>query len=381
MVVIAGELPGSDDHDPPANATEALPYLPQLDGLRAIAVMAVVLAHATASLEGGGIGVDVFFVLSGYLITTQLLQEHAATGQISFRGFYLRRIRRLLPALVTAALVTTVAYLIVRPPGTRSTLYGVAAALLYVSCWLRAYGISQLGSFGHSWSLSIEEHFYLVWPPLLWAMSRRWPQRIAECVVGAFVVSVIYRLVSMWLGVAPTRLNNAPDLRAHQLLAGCALATVLVRRPARGYRWERWWWLVTGLALLDLARDVVAPYALGVNWYRTGSVLIGLEAAVLVGFLAVHGGSRLSRALSTRPLVWTGLRSYGIYLWHLPLIGLVDLTGRSRATHVTVRLALIGVTFTAAALSYRFVERRFHHQRGDRQRTNGVPPRLSTSGR
>src|SRR5947209_4589730 len=202
-------------------------YLHQLDGVRALAVAAVVLDHSELPIgKGGGIGVDVFFVLSGYLITTLLLEEAHRTGRISLPEFYRRRARRLLPALFAVCTFTAVSYLIVRPFETNATLLGVGASVVYVSAWLRAYDVSTLGWFGHTWSLSIEEHFYLVWPLVLLILVRKRVAHFKYWIVGILFLMFAYRTVSAFAGASNNRMNNSPDLRAVHLLMGCALAAL-----------------------------------------------------------------------------------------------------------------------------------------------------------
>jgi peptidoglycan/LPS O-acetylase OafA/YrhL len=363
---------------PDFTGARAFHYLPQLDGVRALAVTAVVAQHAELPFaRGGGIGVDVFFVLSGYLITTLLLQEFDATGTISMRNFYARRARRLLPALFAVAAFSLVAFAVVRPFKWQDTLLGVVTSVFYMSCWFRAFGVSELGWFGHSWSLSVEEHFYVLWPPLLRTILRRRAANLRRWALFALGVAVVYRMGSAILGVAGARLNG-PDLRADQLLAGCALAVLLM---GAGPRWAgrraRWWDVVVALAVADLLRTVVFPYALGVGFAKVASIeLVALEAAVVVAYLVVRARSALSRTLSHPALVWVGRRSYAIYLWHLPLFGLLGFKGEPTKYRLAGR-ALAGVlTLVAAWASFKWVESPFYRRRVEQPGTeeDGSPP-------
>ena len=339
-------------------------YLPQLDGVRALAVAVVVLAHAQLPFaKGGGIGVDVFFVLSGYLITTLLLEEANRTGRISLPEFYRRRVRRLLPALLAVSAFTVVSFLIVRPFETNSTLLGVGASLVYMAAWLRAYDVSTLGWFGHTWSLSIEEHFYLVWPLALLILVRKRVAHLKYWIVALFLLAVAYRTLSALAGASNNRLNNSPDLRAEQLLAGCALAALLFDYVRREGWWDKVWLALVVVSLADLARWVVLPDLFGSGSYRTLSTVIGVESALIIGYLAVHPLSRLTSVLSLRPLVWTGRRSYAIYLWHLPLFGLLSLRGEPGAIRAGGRGAAVVLTFVAAWASFQWVERPFYRRR------------------
>lgn len=340
-------------------------YLPQLDGVRALAVAAVVATHAELPFaRGGGIGVDVFFVLSGYLITTLLLKEFDATGTISMRAFYVRRARRLLPALWAVAAFSAVAFAIVRPFGAHDTLLGVLTSVLYVSCWFRAFGVSELGWFGHTWSLSVEEHFYLLWPPLVLLILRRGLAHVRRWVLVVLAVMVAYRLAWTLAGAPGARMNG-PDMRAEQLLAGCALAVLLMGgATAWSARWERLWTALVVLSIADLARTVVFPYAYGLRFSRYASPeLVALESVLIVGYLVVHASGRLSGVLSHPALVWLGRRSYAIYLWHSPLFGLLGFKGHPAAIRMAGR-GLAGIlTLVAAWASFRWVESPFYRRR------------------
>lgn len=356
-----------------------LQYLPQLDGVRAFAVVAVLLSHAQVPFtSGGGVGVDIFFVLSGFLITSLLLEEFADSGTISLRRFYIRRARRLLPALIVVAAVSAVAFLVVRPYKTPDTMAGIGASLVYASSWLRAFHVSDLGWFGHSWSLSVEEHFYIFWPLAVLLLCRKRPDRVGIWIGGAFVIAVLYHLAFVLAGASPERLINSPDLRAEQLLAGCGLAA-LVRSgfgAGRDGAWRRAGLVLTTVSVLDLARVVAFPNAFGGAWYRNASTVIALESAIIIGYLVRHAGSRLSAALSHSIPVWIGRRSYGIYLWHLPLLGLLSLRGQPESARVAGRVLAIALTFVAAWASFKWVESRIY-----RRRVEAEPSRLVRSRR
>jgi peptidoglycan/LPS O-acetylase OafA/YrhL len=309
-------------------------------------------------------------VLSGYLITTLLVEEWSLTGTISLANFYKRRARRLLPALVAVSAFSLVAFSLVRPYETDATLLGIGASLLYVSCWLRAYGVSLLGWFGHSWSLGVEEHFYLLWPPALLLICRKRSSHLKQWVLVVFAVSVAYFLVSVMLGASVHRQNNAPDLRAQQLMAGCALAVVLWDQSRRPRWWERCWPALVALSIVDLVRTVAFPQGFGAAWFNYRSTIIAIESAVIIGYLATHAGSRLTRLLSARSLVWTGRRSYAVYLWHLPMFGLFDLKGEPQAYRVAGRIAAVALTFVAAWASFKWVERPFYRRRVEERRSS-----------
>ena len=341
-------------------------YLPQLDGIRALAVLAVMARHAELPwVRGGGIGVDVFFVLSGYLITTLLLREYDAEGTISLKRFYIRRARRLFPALLAVAAISFVLFLVVQPELTPDTLVGIGASIFYVSAWFRALGWSDLGWFGHTWSLSVEEHFYLVWPLVVLWICRRHRAHLQHWILGLFLVFLAYRTACGVLDVSAARLEDSPDMRAAELIAGGALAVVLLRLDIeRARRWDRWWLVLVALSAADLARTVVAPFGFGNSWYRiAGPGTIALETAAILGYLIVHERSRLTALLSKPALVWVGRRSYAIYLWHLPLFGLLSLKGHPTTERAASRGLAIILTFVAAWASFKWVESPFYRRR------------------
>jgi|KBSMisStandDraft_5_1062788.scaffolds.fasta_scaffold157021_2 peptidoglycan/LPS O-acetylase OafA/YrhL len=352
-------------HGPgPEVATEPnrLRYQPALDGVRAIAILAVLASHMFITLDSGGEGVDVFFVLSGFLITTLLLQEHDSTGHISLRAFWWRRAARLLPALFVMAPIVAVAFAIVRPEEWRTSDLGVVSALLYTSSWVRASGASELGWMGHTWSLSVEEWFYAAWPLCMIVLLRR-GSRVAGWIVAAACLAVTYRLVSEHSGVSYEYLYNAPDQRAGQLLIGCAAGAGLFALGAQGGRYARAFVaggvigaVVVGATLSGLTAEH-ARY--GFDYTSGQSTVIALGAAAMILSIVAVPGWLLARTLAWRPLVWIGRRSYGLYLWHLPIFGLVLLGHRAvSGTRLDAeRVLALGLAFAAAAISFRYVER------------------------
>lgn len=363
--------------------TAAMPHLPGLDGLRALAVVAVVLYHLGLPwIPGGFLGVDVFFVLSGFLITAIVLQEVERDGRLSYRGFYLRRARRLLPAL-WLLLLTVSLYAMAFAPDELPELRGdVPAALLYVSNWWYVVADQSYFEFAgrpallaHLWSLAVEEQFYLVWPvivvALMAAAGRRRVRRVA--IVGAVLstaaMAVLAVLAEMPVPNDPSRVYYGTDTHAMGLLVGAALATAWAP-------WRRWRTAVSWLSprcgrgrqligIVDLAGVVglagVAWFVLTVGefspgLYRGGFLALALLTAMVVAALA-HPAGILGRVLATQPLRYLGERSYGIYLWHWPVFVLtrpgvdIDLTGWPAT------LLRVGVTLLLAEASYRLVER------------------------
>ena len=350
----------------------ALPHLVGLDGLRAVAVIAVVLYHADVPfMPGGFLGVDVFFVLSGFLIPSLLLVELDRTGRVDFGRFYLRRARRLLPALlavlaVSAVLVATVAYDV-----AASFRRDLPGALLYVSNWSNI--VTQTSYFEfigrppilkHLWSLAIEEQFYLVWPAVaVFAYRWRGARAVGLVALGGAVLSTVAMLVGSVAGDMPTgndpsRLYFGTDTHAMGILVGAALAVVW--RPGRTSPvLPRQVQLVIGGAGVLGLLGLVAAFAMLGEYsaflYRGGFLVVALLSAVVVA-AASHRGVPFGRWLGMRPMRWVGERSYGIYLWHWPLF-LVTRPGVDLPVDGLFAFALrIGLLLGVAELSYRYLE-------------------------
>jgi len=338
------------------------PYAPGLDGVRAIAVTAVVTYHLGASwLPGGFLGVDIFFVLSGYLITTLLRDEWDRTGRVDIRRFYLRRARRLLPALYL--MLTTVVFpTAVIAPGQLGRLRGdVISALFYVTNWtqilwsrsyFRALGPPSL--LEHLWSLAVEEQFYFTWPLVLViclaAKRRAAPLVVATLGAGlsALLMAVLYTP-----GHDPSRVYYGSDTHAAPLLIGAAFSLTQSDRSRWGMGWRR------DLPALAGA-SVLAYYIFNVKYldsalYRGGYIVVGL-ATVLVIRAAVRPETITSRVLALPALRWIGLRSYAIYLWHWPIIQLTRPGAHPSVPTPFLDLYRILLTLTAAGVSYRFLE-------------------------
>jgi peptidoglycan/LPS O-acetylase OafA/YrhL len=331
-------------------------YEPQLDGLRAVAVLAVLAYHSGAGLVGGGyLGVDVFFVLSGFLITTLLLQEHDGHGRISIRAFYWRRVRRLLPALTVVVIVSAVLFGVTGSGFHDSTVQEAPAAFLYVISWLRAFGVVQGSGLSHTWSLSVEEHFYLLWPSVIVVLARG---RRAVLIAGVAASALTATAYSVWMATTDVdwqRLYFAPDTRIYQILLGCLLAVLLVshleRRPLP--RWPKADAAAAGAALLLVVSFSLARASHRYNYLGFGAVL-GVAAAMLIAHLVLWSDSPLAAVLRWPPVVWVGKRSYGLYLWQVPAIALTE---RVLELPRVVEFALgVVATFVLATASFRFVE-------------------------
>jgi peptidoglycan/LPS O-acetylase OafA/YrhL/lysophospholipase L1-like esterase len=353
-------------------------YLPGLDGLRALAVTAVVAYHLGFGwAQGGLLGVGVFFTLSGYLITDILLGQWASAGRPRLRDFWLRRARRLLPALFVMLAVVAVwvaAFARGQLPGFRGDV--VASALYVSNWWYIAQHASYYAQFAppgvldHLWSLAVEEQFYLVWPWLVlsgvWVLGRRRGTRrwLAAGTLVLAAVSAILMAVLYQPGLDPTRVYEGTDTRAFGLLIGAALAAVWPTRraaPLPAHARRRLDLAgVAGLVIVGLLvwrTNQYSPFM-----FRGGLVVLSVATALAVAAVAVPG-SLLGRALGGRPLRWLGVRSYGVYLWHYPVIllaapaagaGLAGGAGVSLSAPRAVACVIVSVALAAA--SWRFVE-------------------------
>ena len=347
------------------HAEELSAYLPGLDGLRALAVLAVLLYHARPEwLPGGFLGVEVFFVISGFIITRGLLQEWQKSGRIDLRGFWLRRARRLLPALFLL-LAGVMAYASMFETEAVAALRGdVLAALAYVTNWHLIFGEqSYFASFEkpslllHLWSLAIEEQFYLVWPLLLAALLPLLRTKGTFALIIAGIVASTVGMAALYEpGTDTSRLYYGTDTRAAGLLCGAALAFLLSK--SRLGAQSRSPLAITLLGVAGLGGLIVAAYAMsetGALLYQGGFLAVSLLSAALI--FGATRDSLLSRLLGVAPLRWVGARSYGIYLWHWPIF----LMTWPDQPSLDVLAAQVVATVVIAALSYRFVETPIRH--------------------
>jgi peptidoglycan/LPS O-acetylase OafA/YrhL/lysophospholipase L1-like esterase len=349
-------------------------YLPGLDGLRALAVLAVIAYHLQLGWAPGGmLGVAVFFTLSGYLITDLLLQRWASTGSLQLADFWRRRARRLLPALFLMLAVVTVWVSLADPGQLAEMRGGVAAAAGYVSnWWLIAQHSSYFARFGppmplgHLWSLAVEEQFYLIWPWLLWLglkwpAGRRSPWLLATATLALAGASAAAMALLYHPGYDPTRVYDGTDTRAFGVLIGAALAFVWpTSRPRAGTRAVNRRVLdaagLAGLAVIACLIWRMGEYSPAL--YPGGMILVSLATATVIWAVA-SPVSRIGPMLGWRPLRWLGVRSYGIYLWHYPII---VLTTPANGQESLVRgAAQVAASIGAAALSWRFVEDPIRH--------------------
>ena len=349
--------------------------IPALDGVRAVAVALVLAGHGgIPGVSGGFLGVDVFFVLSGFLITSLLLDEQGRTGRIALAGFWIRRARRLLPALIVMVLAVVAARAVFPPEATATLRDNAVAAFFWVANWAFVAQRTDYFSQGtppsplqHTWSLGVEEQYYLLWPLLLIAVvaligaRARWAV-FALATAGAVGSAAAAILMASDPGV--NRVYFGTDTRAQALLVGAAAAALLVRDwsvlTAGGTlirtRWRRW--VAGGLSVLGLAMlAALARFATGsAGDFRAGLLLAVAVAAVLVvAPVALDQGGFVGRALACRPLVWLGAISYGVYLWHWPIF--LALNGERTSWSGWRLFALrCAATFAVAAASWWLLE-------------------------
>lgn len=366
--VISGPSGPSDPSGPwTTDRGPRLRYLPGLDGLRALAVLAVLGYHGgIVGLPGGFLGVEVFLVISGYLITALLVAERNATGRLNLKDFFIRRARRLLPAVGLLLVVVSAVSVVFLPDEVAGLRGDVLSALFYVQNWHQIFAdqsyfaaVARPPLLRHLWSLAVEEQFYLVWP-IVFAVGIRVLGRrsLLVGVVAGAVASAVWMAVLFSPLVDPTRVYYGTDTRASGLLLGVALAMV----------WPPWRLrtnvtiggraLLDGIgvaALLGLVGLMATLGEFSTVLYRGGFFVTGVLSVVVIAVL-VHPAARLGTVLGIAPLRWIGLRSYGIYLWHWPVFMLtrpgLDVAWPGWVV-VVVRL---GLTLGIAELSFRFVE-------------------------
>jgi peptidoglycan/LPS O-acetylase OafA/YrhL len=332
-------------------------YNPALDGLRAVAILLVIACHCLSkSFLGGLIGVDIFFVLSGFLITSILLRELRATGDISLSNFYWRRFLRLSPALGIL-----IAFEIIRSafcPHPAEILEATLVGAAYLQNWNNVFAFAPGDYMGHTWSLATEEQFYFLWPLALPLIFKRRPLAWIGAAIAMMIVS---RELAYHFGLTRAAFDFSPGLRPIGLLIGCAFAFL----PIHSWRLPA----PTG-PLLMLAIAVVA--LIEEHAYVSAPVMASLIAAGLIVYL--QRPSALATALSWEPVVYIGKISYGLFLYHVPIFYLGEKFKPATPFHLYAS-GLIVMTFVVASLSYEFVEKPFLRlkDRFDRRPAIGIP--------
>jgi peptidoglycan/LPS O-acetylase OafA/YrhL len=334
-------------------------YYPSLDGLRTIAVGIVLCAHGGVPyFRSGGTGVDVFFVLSGFLITTILITEHGRTGAIDFRNFYARRFLRLAPALILTCGVVAAGMRVCenRFPGTE-----IGLSLSYTANWAIAFYNYHLTWLNHCWSLSIEEQFYLIWPLIIVSLERSVrPTRtkILLLIAGAVLIAV-YRATKVGV-YTDNRINFGLDTRMDTLMVGAALAYFVHRLPGRkaSDAVSEFLGAVAPVALAGIFAviNIVTWYSPWMGWVGYG--LVAGAAMLVIADLVIGRHSLLARPLAWRPMVFIGRISYGLYLLHLPVYYMVE-HAMPEAPLMTRLTFKVVISVTLATGSYFLIEKRF----------------------
>lgn len=343
-------------------------YMPGVDGLRAISVLAVIAYHLNMNWARGGlIGVGIFFVISGYLITDQIISQWERYGRLNLVDFWIRRARRLLPAMIVMLLVVTLWLFIIEPARWNSLKGDFISSLLYINnWWLIFHDVSYFESFGppspigHLWSLSIEEQFYILWPlALLIGLKnvRRRGKLIAWILACAGVSALAMALIYV-PGTDPSRVYYGTDTRMFALLIGAALAVAWpsqklkdkVIAPSR-IKMD----MIGGVGLLMLIALIYRMNEFDALLYNGGFLFISILTAIVIAVLA-HPASRLGRIMGCKPLRWIGVRSYSLYIWHYPVIILTSPEGNPDNSSVLYIIIQLAVSFLLAALSYKMVE-------------------------
>lgn len=366
---VGDKVPWKLDRGPRAHE---MGYLPGLDGIRALAVIGVLLYHADLSwLPGGFLGVDVFFVLSGFLITSLILEEFDRSGRVDFRKFYLGRARRLLPALLLVLIVVSLAAALVYQDAARQTATDVLASIFYVNNWWYITADQSYFEFigrppflNHLWSLAVEEQFYLIWPAIAFLAMRKFARK------GVFAVAAVLAVLStVWmlqLSVSngfpdfadPSRAYFGTDSHAMGLLVGAAMATFW--RPGRMRRdlSSGATAIITGIGLVALLAVIWFFAFVGefTPWlYRGGFLALALIVATLIA-AASHPGVKLGPAMGTQPWRYIGQRSYGLYLWHWPVFMATRPVLDTPLDGVPLVILRLALTVGIAELSFRLLE-------------------------
>lgn len=389
-------------------------YIPALDGLRTLAVVAVVLYHLNLTwAQGGLLGVTIFFVLSGYLITRLLINEVSKTGRIDLKNFWIRRIRRLFPAVVTVVVVTCALCTVFNHVMLTKMRPDILPSLLFFNNWWQiAQNVSYFNALGdpspltHFWSLAIEEQFYLIWPPLLFAMVSMHVSKpnTRRVVLGLAAASALAMMVLYNPAADPSRVYYGTDTRVFSLLLGAWMAFIpdrdlapvrLAHRlglnrlasaakhgknaegkpgkkvddsadtaPTQPSALVRFWSSPASIdvlgvvGLVGLAAMVALTNGYTAFQYRGGTLLCSILTLMVIA-ACVQPQGMIARALSAEPLVWVGKRSYSIYLWHYPLLLLMNPVANISDTPWWQYILQVLVVVAVAECSYRFIETPF----------------------
>lgn len=357
------ERESSEEADKSLNpAVFQLSYQPTLDGLRGVAILAVMAFNGHfLGMRGGFVGVDIFFVLSGFLITSLLLQGCQQSSEMGLKNFYIRRALRLLPALFVLMLFCVAYALIIQPTDKATiTLKGVLYTLFYVANWAQVPPYGAIGALSHAWSLSVEEQFYILWPLLLLVLNRIKSKSVVLAILLSLIAVSVAISVWLWQAQVPyLRIYFGSDTRAHELLIGC-VAALLVSWGVfqNAIRFRGAFHVATAISVVGI---VISLFLLRHNTafvYNGGFTLISVATAILILDILLFP-SLLSRGFEFTPLVWIGRISYGLYLWHFPIIGASQRILEERVPPFVYQFIGVTLTFLVATASYYFLEKPF----------------------
>ncbi len=352
--------------------SRGLSYIPGLDGIRALAVLAVLLYHADVSwMPGGFLGVDMFFVLSGFLITSIVLTELERNGRLNFKQFYLRRARRLLPALFLVLALAAVLAAFLATDAAANVRRDILGALTYTTNWVYIFADqSYFEATGrppmlqHLWSLAVEEQFYLIWPAiavLAWRGGGR--HRVRDwALVGALASTLIMVVLSLMNGYPAasdgSRVYFGTDSHAMGLLIGAALAAVYLpnRLKTDLMSGAKAILNASGFVALGLVVLIMMNTHSNASWLYWGGFLIFSVLVAVIIAVASHPASILGNVLGSQPLKYIGQRSYGLYLFHWPVFLVLRPELDVPFEGLSNFLLRMGITFGLAELSYRYVE-------------------------
>jgi len=342
------------------NNQKKLGYIPELDGLRGISILAVMFFHSGSAMIGGYIGVDVFFVLSGFLITSIIVNEYNETSALNYKVFYIKRLLRLGPALIFMLITfTLLSYLFLSEEKASSNLIDALISLFYVSNWARVFELHPPDWLGHTWSLSIEEQFYFLWPIVLVTILRLCKSRWTVAFI-AFSIAILAWFLRIYLtldGSSYTRVYFGLDTRADALMIGCVLGIItsssLLTDKIQKIL-SKWLFVLAPVIVIYLG---IVAFTMAADHPQTNYWVffsVALSTAIFLAHLLINSKTLIHKLLSMKWLVWVGSISYGLYLWHYPIFRLMK--SLEYQWEVIMTLGVI-VTFTISIFSYYVLEK------------------------